>query len=120
MVDKSEIQEHAEVIGADGVHLSEARIGDAAGLKARRFGLITAAAHSLRPLAKAGPVDALILSAVFATASHPGRPALGAARANLMAREAPLPVYALGGITGENAGRLSGFAGIAAIGALRA
>ena len=39
-------------------------------------------------------------------------------RANLIARAARMPVYALGGIEPRNAALLSGFAGIAAIGAL--
>ncbi len=108
----------AAQIGADGVHLPERRIGEAAAIRARYKMLVTAAAHSLAVLRRAGYIDALILSAVFATASHPGRAALGAVRANLMVRQAPVPVYALGGITTRNARLLSGFCGIAAIGAL--
>jgi len=45
--------------------------------------------------------------------------ALGAVRANMIARQVRIPVYALGGIDARNAVRLSGFAGIAAIGALK-
>lgn len=105
-------------LGADGVHLPEARIGEAAGVKARHPMLVTASAHSLAALRRAAFVDALLLSPVFPTASHPGRVALGPLRANLLARLAPRPVYALGGVTAQNAARLSGFAGIAAIGAL--
>jgi thiamine monophosphate synthase len=44
--------------------------------------------------------------------------ALTAVRANMIARVACVPVYALGGVEPRNAGLLSGFAGIAAIGAL--
>jgi thiamine monophosphate synthase len=105
----------ARAVGADGVHLPEARIGEAAGL--HDF-LVTASAHSLDPIRRGAGVDALILSPVFATASHPERPALGVMRANRIAAEAPVPVYALGGVTAENAGLLRGFWGIAAIGAL--
>lgn len=104
--------------GADGIHLAEAEAGKAAHFRARGAMLVTAAAHSLCVLRRAGAVDALILSAVFPTKSHPGRAALGPVRANLMARQCPLPVYALGGITARNAARLSGFCGIAAISAL--
>jgi thiamine-phosphate pyrophosphorylase len=110
----------AAQIGADGVHLPETRIGEAAAIRARHKMLVTAAAHSLSALRRANAVDALILSAVFATASHPGRAALGAVRANLVAKLAPVPVYALGGITAQNARLLAGFCGIAAIGALGA
>ena len=105
----------ARSVGADGVHLPERRIGDGAGLSGF---LVTAAAHSLAAVRRAGAIDALILSPIFATASHPERPALGAVRANRIAAEAPVPVYALGGITAANAGLLRGFWGIAAIGAL--
>jgi thiamine-phosphate pyrophosphorylase len=108
----------ARRIGADGVHLPEARIGEVCAIKARHAMLVTASAHSLQALRRAGHVDALILSAVFPTTSHPGRAALGVLRANMMVRQIPVPVYALGGITAKNAGRLCGFCGIAAIGAL--
>jgi len=74
--------------------------------------------HSLAGLAKAKWIDVVFLSPVFPTASHPGRAALTAVRANAIARAARVPVYALGGVEARNAGRLSGFAGIAAIGAL--
>ena len=110
----------ARRLGADGVHLAEQRIGEAAALKARYPLVVTAAAHSLAALRQARWVDALILSAVLPTPSHPGRAALGVVRANLMARQMPKPVYALGGITAKNAGRIAGFCGIAAIGALTA
>ncbi len=108
----------AAASGADGVHLPEARLGEAAAWRARRRFLITASVHSLAGLAKAKSVDAVFLSPVFPTASHPGRAALTAVRANAIARGARVPVYALGGIEAGNAGLLSGFAGIAAISAL--
>ena len=62
--------------------------------------------------------DAALLSPLFATRSHPGRAALGIQKFVDWCRRAPLPVYALGGITTGNARRLihSGTAGIAAIG----
>ena len=66
------------------------------------------------------PVDAIFLSPVFATRSHPDRTALTALRANTLAHAAGKPVYALGGIDACNARLLSrdAFSGIAAIGAL--
>jgi thiamine-phosphate pyrophosphorylase len=108
----------AAASGADGVHLGEARLGEAAHWRARRRFLVTASVHSLAGLAKANLAEAVFLSPVFPTRSHPGRAALTAVRANAIARGARLPVYALGGIDAANAGRLSGFTGIAAIGAL--
>jgi thiamine-phosphate pyrophosphorylase len=105
-------------LAVDGLHLSEARLGEAAHWRARRGFVITASIHSLAGLRKAGHLDAVFLSPVFATRSHPERVALTAARANLMARQACVPVYALGGVDARNAALLSGFSGIAAIGAL--
>ncbi len=108
-------------LGADGIHLPEARAGEIAALRARHPKvLLTAAAHSLRAAMRARMLgaDAVLLSPVFATASHPGRAALGPVRASLMARMVGVPVYALGGVDARGAPRLSGFAGIAAVGAL--
>jgi thiamine-phosphate pyrophosphorylase len=105
-------------LGAHGFHLPQARAGEAAYWRARFADMvITASAHSLRALSR-DHVDAIFLSPVFATESHPERTPLTAVRANLMARQARVPVYALGGIDARNAARLSGFSGIAAIGAL--
>ena len=105
-------------LGAHGFHLPQARAGEAAYWRARFPSmLITASAHSLRALSR-GHVDAIFLSPVFATESHPDRPPLTAMRANLMAGQVKVPVYALGGVDARNVRRLHGFAGIAAIGAL--
>ncbi|MDE1985489.1 MAG: thiamine phosphate synthase [Alphaproteobacteria bacterium] len=106
---------------ADGVHLPEAHLGDTMRWRARHPSLlITASVHSFAALGKAMrfSLDAVFLSPVFPTASHPGRTALSPVRANLLARRTPLPIYALGGVEARNAALLSGFAGIAAIGAL--
>ena len=64
--------------------------------------------------------DAVFLSPVFPTASHPGRATLTPVRVRLMAQETRVPLYALGGINAGNAQQLLGarLAGIAAIGAL--
>ena len=103
--------------GADGVHLPQRRAGEAAHWRALHpRWLITAAAHGAR--GSDANLDALFLSPVFATASHPERAALTAARANAIARALSTPVYALGGIDAGNARLLAGFVGIAAIGAL--
>jgi len=64
------------------------------------------------------PVDAVFLSPVFATRSHPERTSLTPVRANLAAKQMRKPLYALGGIDARNAALLHGFAGLAAIGAL--
>ena len=82
--------ELASRLGADGLHLPEARAGEAAYWRARFPPLlITTSAHSLRALLRAQslPVDAVFLSPVFATRSHPGRASLSPVRANLIARQ---------------------------------
>lgn len=106
-------------IGAQGIHLPEARAREALHWRARfpRW-FITVAAHSLRAINKSAAADAVLLSPVFATLSHKGTAPLTAVRARLMARQARVPLVALGGIDASNAALLRGFAGIAAIGAL--
>jgi thiamine-phosphate pyrophosphorylase len=117
----------AHDVGADGLHLREAQLRGPipCGPAARRRGwLVTAAAHSPAGvlLAARRGADAVLLSPVFATASHPGRRTLGPLRFAALARSSPLPVYGLGGIEGGNARRLVGSAavGLAALGALAA
>jgi thiamine-phosphate pyrophosphorylase len=109
----------ARAIGANGLHLPEARAGQAAHWRAKNpHWLITASAHSLHAVLKAGDADAVLLSPVFATKSHRQARPLSPARARLIARGVKTPLFALGGVTGKNAALLSGFSGIAAIGAL--
>jgi thiamine-phosphate pyrophosphorylase len=102
------------------LHLPEARIRDAGHFRARHpQWLLTAAVHSLAAIGRARHLDALFLSPVFATASHPAAAPLTPVRAGLIARASLPPVYALGGITARNAAALPpSFDGIAAIGAL--
>jgi len=106
--------------GAAGLHLPEARMREAAHWRARfPHWIITASAHSLRALMGAQYLDAVFLSPVFATASHPGARPLTPVRAAVIAAHAPVPVYALGGITPRNAVLLApSFSGIAAISSL--
>ena len=65
-------------------------------------------AHSLRELARArrARADAVLLSPVFATRSHPGARGLGPLRFRLLAARAGLPVIALGGMNAARARRL--------------
>jgi thiamine-phosphate pyrophosphorylase len=105
--------------GADGLHLSQAQAHQAphwSALRPRWF--ITAAVHDMRAAVMCRFADALLLSPVFATRSHPNAVALTPVRANRMAQALSVPVYALGGVTSRNARLLYGFSGIAAIGAL--
>jgi thiamine-phosphate pyrophosphorylase len=115
---------------AAGLHLPD-RPGGAQHLAAfllawrRRRGagrpLLSAAAHGRAGLARARwlGADAVLLSPVFPTESHPGAPALGPWRWAALARRAGRPAIALGGVDGRSARRLPrSAAGVAAIGAL--
>lgn len=113
--------ELAAGIGADGVHLPEALVPRMPRRWPRDW-LITAAAHSPAALwrARRAGANAALLSPVFATASHPGASTLGALRFAAWANNAPLPVYALGGIDAVSARRLAGSraVGLAGIGGM--
>jgi thiamine-phosphate pyrophosphorylase len=107
-------------IGAAGLHLPEARMKEAAHWRARfPHWIITSSAHSLRALMGAHALDAVFLSPVFATTSHKIARPLTPLRAAFIAAHAPVPVYALGGVTPRNAALLApAFSGIAAISSL--
>jgi thiamine-phosphate pyrophosphorylase len=111
----------AQAIGADGVHWPEAQL---AGVRKRRRRMIeTASAHSREAIARAARlgVDAVILSAVFTSGSPSAAKPIGALRFRRLAAQAPLPVYALGGVGADNAsralayGRAAGWAAIDAV-----
>ncbi|MEE4451803.1 thiamine phosphate synthase [Novosphingobium resinovorum] len=68
--------------------------------------------HSLRELARARRADAVLLSPVFATASHPGGRSLGPVRFRLLAARARVPVIALGGMTAHRARGIGRWAAI--------
>ena len=106
--------------GAAGLHLPQLRMREAAHWRARfPHWIITSSAHLLRALMGTHYLDAVFLSPVFATASHPAARALTPVRAAFIAARAPVPVYALGGVTPRNAVLLApSFSGIAAISSL--
>lgn len=71
-------------------------------------GLHLATAHDeaeIRAAAASG-ADAIFLSPVFPTASHPGAPTLGIERFHALAQHSPVPIIALGGMTHERAREL--------------
>ncbi|MBU3919396.1 MAG: thiamine phosphate synthase [Alphaproteobacteria bacterium] len=107
-------------VKADGVHWPY-RMRHAARRWRRRFALQTVSAHSGRQLrAAAGlPVDAVLLSAVFVSNSASAGPALGALKFAPLVRASGLPVYALGGVTAENAARVARSGGFAAVEGMR-
>ena len=73
-------------------------------------------AHNAKDIVSAdrAGADAILLSPVFATASHPGAKPLGPVRFRLLAQKAKAPVIALGGMNRDTAKRL-GWARWAAI-----
>ena len=89
--------------GADGIY------GAPLALYPRRIELLRiATAHDMREIAQANRVgaDAVMLSPVFPTRSHPGAATLGPARFRALASHARMPVIALGGMTGMRARQL--------------
>lgn len=112
-------------VGAVGVHLPE---GLAVRLPLLRYKyqqmIFSTSCHSAPAMIRAARfgADAVLLSPVFATKSHPesfslpGR-VLGPVRLSRLCRMTDLPVYALGGITADNIHRLRHIplAGIASI-----
>lgn len=113
----------AEAVEADGVHLPEALISEAAALAVRHPGwTLTAAFHGHSPLPDLTGLDALVVSPVFPAGGASGEKApLGLEGLTELARTLPRPVYALGGVNASNAPRLagSGAYGIAGVGSIR-
>lgn len=83
----------------------------------RGRGLSTRSVHSRRELGAARGADAIFVSPIFATRSHPGRRGLGAVRAGLLLGRRHPRAIALGGMTVEKFRQLNGlgFYGWAAI-----
>jgi thiamine-phosphate pyrophosphorylase len=88
--------------GADGLYGAPRALYPTRGL------LTLASAHSLREIgvANRARADAVLLSPVFPTRSHPGALALGPMRFRLLAAHAKMPVIALGGMNARTASRL--------------
>lgn len=101
----------AETCGADGVHLPEAMIDRAGTLRTGHPGwILTGAAHSLAAAERAAAAgcDAALVSTVFASNSPSAGSPMGAAAFVALVQAAPLPIYALGGVTTKTAPDLAG------------
>jgi thiamine-phosphate pyrophosphorylase len=94
----------ARRVRASGVYGPPERLARGPGL------LRLATVHSLRELAFAqrARADAVLISPVFPTDSHPGAPVLGPIRFRLLAARACVPVIALGGMSAKRARALGG------------
>lgn len=113
----------AEGIGADGVHMPEARVAELPRLRAEHARwLITVAAHDVVAVQagqRAG-ADAIVVSPVFASNSPSAGEPLGIEGLQALVAATDLPVYALGGVRARTVTQLigSGIVGIAAVEAL--
>ncbi|MEO1552485.1 MAG: thiamine phosphate synthase [Pseudomonadota bacterium] len=101
---------------ADGVHWPEARLRTSWQWRGQ-FALQTASAHSLtaiRRAQKAG-MDAALFSAVYPSTSASAGVPIGPVRLRAAKRQTDIPLYALGGITAWNAGRVARVCGLAGV-----
>ncbi len=109
----------AQALGFDGVHLSASQLFSAAERPLPESAWVFASCHDALELrtAEAIGVDAVTLSPVRATASHPQSRPIGWRRLGALTRSSHNPVYALGGTAPRDlaTARASGAHGIAAI-----
>jgi len=107
----------AERCGADGLHLSSAAL--MAERERPTLAWVAASCHDERELAQAAIIgaDFAVLGPVRASASHSAAAPMGWERFAALVREAPLPVYALGGMRRSDIARARalGAQGVAAI-----
>jgi 8-oxo-dGTP diphosphatase len=105
----------AASLGADGVHLSAAAL--AACKQRPAFEWVGASTHARADITRAVELgcDFAVLGSVNATPSHPNQAPLGWAQFTALAREAPIPVFAIGGMLPTTLGgaQQSGAHGIA-------
>ncbi|MBL8514545.1 MAG: Nudix family hydrolase, partial [Betaproteobacteria bacterium] len=89
----------AQRIGADGVHLTAAQIASLDGRP--DLPLVGASAHDRKEIEAAATLgcDFAVLGPVKPTRSHPGARCIGWPDFSAMALDAPIPVYAIGGLT---------------------
>ncbi len=106
----------AASVNADGVHWPEAKLAEAENWRGT-FALQTASAHAPAAIHRAeiAGMDAVLFSAVFPSNSPSASVPLGPQRFRDIAQRADIPVYALGGVTSENAELVADHAGLAAI-----
>jgi 8-oxo-dGTP diphosphatase len=106
-------------VGADGVHLTSARLRTLAARPLDRRHWVAASCHTAQDLAHAEAMgaDFAVLSPVAATASHPETSPLGWERFQALSDGVALPVYALGGMRQDDLAMAfrHGAQGIAAI-----
>lgn len=108
--------------GADGVHLSAARLRGLSERPLVEGKWVAASCHDAAELAHAARIgaDFVVLSPVQPTRSHPGAPALGWEGFRALCVRANRPVYALGGMQAGDLARAwaAGGQGVAVVSAL--
>jgi 8-oxo-dGTP diphosphatase len=106
-------------LGLDGVHLPSRQLCELRARPVPAAKLLTAACHDLRELIAAVRLgsDAVLVSPVAPTPSHPGVPTIGWPGFAALAARSPLPAYALGGVGPAQLDRVreSGGFGVAGI-----
>ena len=109
----------AQQLGLDGVHLPSSELMRLRSRPLAGERWLAASCHCERELVHAAQigVDFAVLGPVLPTLSHPGAPALGWETFGRLCALAPLPVYALGGMTAADAAtaRAHGAQGVAGI-----
>lgn len=108
--------------GADGVHWPFRMRRDLQRHNQSLGLLHTMSVHSAAELraARAYPVDALIYSTVFPSASPSAGTPVGLSRFAATASNSPVPLYALGGISAANVEKAARFGGFASVSAFEA
>lgn len=114
--------EVALALGADGVHLTSARLRELSGRPWGREGWVAASCHDLSEVRHAERIgaDFAVVGPVVATASHPGTAPLGWTGLQVITEQTAIPLYALGGLSPADLPRAfdQGAQGIAAISSL--
>ena len=105
--------ELARELGADGVHLSSARLSRIAGRPLPEDVLVGASCHDETEIHQAlvCGLDYILLGPVLPTASHPGSALLGWHGFAELQVACTLPVYAIGGMLPEYLEKVRGFGG---------
>ncbi|MCC6303004.1 MAG: Nudix family hydrolase [Gammaproteobacteria bacterium] len=106
-------------LGADGVHLSAARLASLSARPLPSGQWVAASCHDPRQIERAGRIgtDFIVVSPVRETRSHPGAHPLGWAGLHGLLEPAVVPAYALGGLGSADLGPAweAGAQGVAAI-----
>ncbi|MBT9446067.1 MAG: thiamine phosphate synthase [Hyphomonadaceae bacterium] len=108
----------ARAVTAAGIHLPERMAAEAASIKQQEPGwIVTVAAHSAERARASCCADAIMLSAIYPSQSPSAGEPIGLPEGGRIAKSAPAPVVALGGVTVACARELAraGFAGMAGI-----